>query len=257
MVKKEKPFKLESDLCAAFIKALPAGWTAYPETAGWDILLVRGADGFQIGIQAKLRLNAIVVTQAIDGYYGRTKGPDVRAVLVPDAGSGGLAQICKWLGIVVITVRREQPSWADKVYTYVFPELPKLASRNQWTATYQGRDWPETGYIERETLPEYVPDVAAGAAAPTQLTAWKIGAIKLAILLQRQGFLTRADFKALRVDERRWLPSSNGWLLLDPQQRGRYLKAPNFPEFRRQHPTNWAQIEADFEKWAPKPEGLL
>ena len=54
-------FAKESDLCAAFLASLPEGWTAYPETAGFDILLGREVDGFQIGIQAKLRLNAKVI----------------------------------------------------------------------------------------------------------------------------------------------------------------------------------------------------
>lgn len=37
-------------MCAAFIAALPEGWVAYPETGGFDIVLLRSADGFQIGI---------------------------------------------------------------------------------------------------------------------------------------------------------------------------------------------------------------
>ena len=38
-------FASEVDLCARFLKALPEDWIAYNETAGWDILLVRSADG--------------------------------------------------------------------------------------------------------------------------------------------------------------------------------------------------------------------
>jgi len=47
---KTPPFKytLESDLCKDYIeKAESTGlWTAYPETGGWDILMVRASDGF-------------------------------------------------------------------------------------------------------------------------------------------------------------------------------------------------------------------
>lgn len=74
MTKKTPEFAKESDLCAAFIAAVsrPAEryeierdrWVVYPETADFDILLRREADGAQIGIEAKLRLNAYVVSQA-------------------------------------------------------------------------------------------------------------------------------------------------------------------------------------------------
>jgi hypothetical protein len=42
----------------------------YPETEGWDILLVRVSDGFQIGIQAKLALNIGVINQCLE--HGQT-----------------------------------------------------------------------------------------------------------------------------------------------------------------------------------------
>ena len=35
-------YETEADLCRAFIaNAEAAGWTAYPETSGWDIILER------------------------------------------------------------------------------------------------------------------------------------------------------------------------------------------------------------------------
>lgn len=60
---KPKMFKTEADLCAAFIASIDSRWTPYAETAGWDILLVRHADGFQIGIQAKQKMNTEVVNR--------------------------------------------------------------------------------------------------------------------------------------------------------------------------------------------------
>jgi hypothetical protein len=60
-----RPYRTEADLCAAFLAALRRDyqekWLAYAETEGWDVLLVRQKDGFQIGIQAKLALNASVI----------------------------------------------------------------------------------------------------------------------------------------------------------------------------------------------------
>src|SRR3990172_5352454 len=76
----------EADLCAAFIASATKGkvWTAYPETAGFDILLSRVADNTQIGIQAKLRLNAKGLCQILPhDYTFGISGPDYRAVLVP------------------------------------------------------------------------------------------------------------------------------------------------------------------------------
>lgn len=48
----EQIFKTEAELCLAFSEvATAAGWTVYPETGGWDQLLVNAA-GEQIGVQA-------------------------------------------------------------------------------------------------------------------------------------------------------------------------------------------------------------
>ncbi|MBA4913889.1 hypothetical protein H2N59_12065 [Pseudomonas aeruginosa] len=46
----------EAELCAAFIDEFNRvpGWTCYPETAGFDILVVH-EDGRQIGVEAKLQ----------------------------------------------------------------------------------------------------------------------------------------------------------------------------------------------------------
>lgn len=63
---KEKRFATEAELCAAFV-----AWVArenpdircFAEWCGWDILVVF-PEGWQLGIQAKLRLNAEVITQA-------------------------------------------------------------------------------------------------------------------------------------------------------------------------------------------------
>ena len=82
----ETTFAREADLCSTFLALVPDSWLVYAETGGFDILLVRKEDGFQIGVQAKLRLNAKVVCQALE--TGRASAitnpnPDCRAVLVP------------------------------------------------------------------------------------------------------------------------------------------------------------------------------
>lgn len=58
---KPAPIAKESVLCDLFIEAFDKidGWTCYPEGAGFDVLVVH-EDGRQIGVEAKLSLNAKV-----------------------------------------------------------------------------------------------------------------------------------------------------------------------------------------------------
>ena len=242
-----KPFATEAEMCGEFIAALPEGWTAYAETAGWDILLARPADGFQIGVEAKLRLNTHVIAQALDDDRWYSSGPDCRAVLVPSAAvQVGIEAICAYIGVVIIRLwPKGERMWRRGTFT---PLLPSSA------ADVVHEQWPEWGPPKRCALPDYVPDVAAGAPAPTKLTQWKIKAIKIAILLDRRGYVTRDDFRALHIDHRRWLPSGAGWLTLG---NGRYTAGQSLPNFKAQHPTVYDQIAADFDKWEPKAPLLV
>lgn len=243
-------FEKELHLCAAFIEALPEGWTAYPETADFDILLVH-ASGYQVGVEAKLRLNAKVIEQIIpstasDFGFREERGPDFRAVLVPEGAAGGLSKVCAAIGITVIQcchpsdkspyVRREE----------FRPRLPKQDPKWNW----DDKHWHDWCPLKRCCVPEYVPDVSAGASAPATLSVWKIGAIKLVVLLERRGYLTRADFKHFDVSMTRWTAPWSGWLSKG-ETRGRWLRGPALPDFRAQHPVNFGEIEADFAKWNP------
>ena len=255
--KKEKPFKTEVELCARFIAAIGPEWVAYPETCNWDALLVRKADGFQIGVQAKLKLNTDVINQAIEdghSYRAESPGPDCRAVLVPWGDGGGLSKICAYAGLTIIRVAAPGP--VDKyvaMYAKTFePPLPTKKNPS-W-----GEHWFEQAPLRRHELPEYVPDVAAGASAPLQLTDWKISAMKIAVTLERRGHVTRQDFKHHGIDYRRWIAPGYGWLVAAD---GRYTRGDRFPDFKRQHPVVYKQIEADAAKWmlpehARKPQQL-
>jgi hypothetical protein len=241
-------FAKESDLCAAFTAAVRdlGGWTPYPETAGWDILLVRDCDGFQIGIEAKLRLNAKVIAQAIESeaHSWVQRGPDCRAVLVPDEGRNpDLGTIAHQLGITVIAMREG----LDFRYNSRFhPDLPD--PKRKWFADC---GWYERAPLERCKVPAYVPDVEAGKPCPVCLTEWKIKAIKLTILLKRRGYLTRQDFKHFGVSISRWTQGGlRSWLTFGAV-RGQWV-ARLMPDFQAQHPKAYAEIEADFEAWEPK-----
>lgn len=240
-MKKKPQFESEVALCAAFIAAIGDDWTSYAETAGWDILLVRKSDGFQIGIEAKLKLNSHVISQAIEQYGAMGAdhpGPDCRAVLVPDTDAGGFGRIASYIGITVITVYGSN-------HINFWPALP--TDQFDWRG-----DWHEWCPPKRHQLPEYVPDVDAGASAPLQLTKWKIAAMKIAVTLEQRGYVTRTDFKKHGIDHRRWL-APNSWLRPD----GGHYVAGKMPNFKAQHPTVWDQIAADAPKWMPEAEKQL
>ena len=243
---KPEKFAKESDLCAEFIAAITrnksdsAEWVAYPETQGWDILLARKSDGAQIGIQAKLRLNNKVVAQTLPDHRFDREGPDYRAVLVPDTGcSNDLTPICAALGITVILFRGKLPK------NMLGPEFHPFLPRESWGAEGQWHQWAP---LRRHVLPDYVPDVAAGSAAPVALTKWKISAIKLAVLLEIRP-VTRADFKVLELSPSRWFDPYSGWL---KRTDGGFVAGPRLPDFRAQHPVNFEQIKADLPKWGAK-----
>jgi hypothetical protein len=236
-------FTKEVDLCAAFIAAIPRGWQAYAETCGWDILLVRLADGYQVGVQAKLKLNARVLIQAAEGYWDGGVGPDFRAVLVPADCNDELASLGAHCGITVVRFRLKNPDWGRA--PQIHPQLPEESAHY-----HLDREWHEQCPTKRHTLPEYVPDVQAGAPAPLRLTRWKIAAMKLAVLLAETGHLTREDFKRVGMDIRRWI-DGGAWLRPGPAG---FVPGPHLPDFRLQHPRVWDEIKAEPSKWQrPEP----
>lgn len=236
-MKKEPRYATEADLCADFIKWVQAAsgvfdrgqkvpvWTPYAETAGWDILLV-AEDGTQIGVQAKLKFNMKVLHQTIpetwDEWHDR--GPDYRAVLVPEY-DGMVNHICRALGIMPF-----YSQWRG----YGAPEFSPSLHMHDWNG-----GWHYWSPRKRCALPEFVPDVVAGASGPVQLTQWKVAALRLIATLELQGFLTRQDFKVYSVDPRRWTGPS-GWLVSGPVP-GQWLRGPGL-DIEKQHPVVYAQV---------------
>lgn len=241
--KAPKHFATEADLCAAFIAVIGDKWTPYAETGGWDILLVRKVDGFQVGVQAKLKLNLHVINQAIeDGTHWRVAGqnPDCRAVLVPPDARYGFERICGYVGLTIIRMR-DMKGLSARYNPQFYPSLPSDPLNS-----YESHDWYEMATVRRHKLPPYVPDVRAGSASPVRLTDWKIKAIRIAVTLELRGHLTRRDFAHHQIDHRRWL--AMGWLKAED---GRYVR-DCLPDFEHQHPVVYKQIKAEAPKWLPK-----
>lgn len=244
-MKREPKFATEADLCAAFIRwakeqggrssrtAPTPAWIAYAETAGWDILLV-GADGTQIGIQAKQRFNMKVLQQTIpDGCYGswHDDGPDYRAILIPERDHDADA-ICGALGITVFAPAGHTGYDDDMKLLHDF--TPRLDFENCFGG------WHYWSPRKRCELPDFVPDVVAGASGPVQLTKWKVQALRLIARIEIRGHVTRADFRMLGMDARRWL-GPQGWLQVDPARPGEFTRGDAL-DFDQQHPAVYAQV---------------
>jgi hypothetical protein len=233
---KEKLFATEADLCNAFLKAVPKGWTAYPETAGFDIMVVHDESHRQLGLEAKLRLNAKVISQILpdEALYGACAGPDYRGIIVPEGG-GGFEQLLQIIGIIVF-----RPNYRG-LFEVEEPRHPEDVGK-PWQRGWPcyARLWHDFNPVKRCTLPEYVPSVAAGVPSPIQLTPWKIGALKVLAALKIDGYVTAADIRMFGVDPRRFC-ASDGWL--ESLGEGRWGRG-KVPAFDEQHPAEFAAILA-------------
>lgn len=217
-MRKEKLYATEADLCAAFIKYHEArGLVAYAETAGFDILLVR-SDGVQYGVQAKQSLNTKVLDQLLPSDY-HDEGPDHRVILVPQ--NRGMDRICEALGFIL-----QMPLGRGG-----FTDLD-----SRWRAPPY--DWNP---VRRCKLPDYVPDVTAGASGPIQLTPWKVGALRVMAHLERHGAITRKEIRAIGCDPTRWCQH---WLAPHSDRSGVYVAGSKTPRFDQQHPRVYAEILA-------------
>lgn len=214
-------FKTEAALCAAFIEwaGKHPGVQCFAEWWGWDILLVY-PDGFQLGIQAKLRLNAEVIGQALPSDFSwecKDPGPDYRAVLVPDA-KAPLWTMAEHLGLIVFR--------ADSYRGGFSPRL--VEARRTWV------DWNPA---KRLDLPPVPTDAIAGSPCPVTLTHWKLGALAVLAELEVKGTIRTRRMKELGVNPGRWL--ANFWLMPAPT-RGEWVRGERCPKFDEQHPTAYA-----------------
>jgi len=225
----KSPFKSEVELCAAAISELTAeGWVAYPETCGFDIVLV--GHGWTVGVQAKLKANMAVLVQGLNNLRHDLTAPDYVAILTDSTkqNQDDFRAICSAIGIIHIPLARYDPVVGVRI---------NLASK----IIQSPLDFRCSG--KPLELPEYIPDVPAGASGPVQLTPWKIAALKICAVVHITGTVDRSHFRRYHVDERRWWMM--GWLIVE---KGVYAKGPKMHELTDQHPVVWPQILHDVEK---------
>lgn len=195
------PFASEAALCEVLRSAARAlGWVFYPETGGWDAIVVL-PDETQVGVQAKLRANVDVLAQTIVPL--RRVGPDVHAVLVPTC-SIAFRDVARELGFVVLIgdiLRGEMdPSWRGPRDAMEPGHLERVVERAPRTTHLPGRCW----------LPPYVPDGPAGVAAPRSVSAWRVAAARLCAEIRAGLEPTNAELKE------RGLAPSTWYRWLDP-----------------------------------------
>ncbi len=175
------PYKSEAELCDAFVEAVKLdGWKPYPECGGFDLLLVK--DGVQVGVEAKMRANCDVLEQALDG---------------------SMQALPMYVGVLVPTHSQSFGSIAHHLKVHVWDHGWII---NQAAEAYRGlklKEWWKHG-DGNVSLPEVAIQTSAGKPSPKTMSAWRIKALKICLLYERQGYLTRADIVDGGVDASRW-----------------------------------------------------
>lgn len=240
----EQSFATEAELCAAFTRWVTAKnggagpqygpWQVYPETGDFDLLVV-DKYGRQLGIEAKLKMNAKVLVQALPASYSAGRGPDWRGILVP-AINPDLAELAKLHGLVVFTPMQGTPG-TDFTPGLYYTEMVFNA-------------WHDFNPEHRCPLPPLVPDLPAGVPAPVKLTPWKVGALKVLAHLELHGTITAHQVRDCGVDSRRFC-STDGWL---ESAGGGQWRRGRVPAFDQQHPDAYAMVLARLRAAAQQKE---
>lgn len=253
------PWSTECELCDDFTAGARAlGWTVYPETAGFDLLL-SGPGGVQIGVEAKLRPNLAVVAQLCrHAAAARWGAPDYLCALI-GRSTGDFGTVIGRLGFELVDggaveKARYHDEWAAEWFrrhgrSYLASadaegfENPWAAVRPEYVA-----DWRRfSDGSNRCALPDFVPNLRAGVPSPLQLTPWKMKAIRLCAVLRERGWVTTADFKALELDPTRWTRGARSWLVdsgVKEGRRSRLVARPGVALPDEQRPELTAQVLA-------------
>lgn len=209
------PFASEAELCQHFVEGVRSqGWLVYPETSGFDLLLVATTQavggsielGDQVGVEAKMRDNIKVLYQASPAerrYHDSS--PHFFATLTPRC-SPEFRAIARTLGVVTFTC-------THNTYRGTTKKVPELRTQLQAYYRFVGADpcWTPGVHIEMD----------AGTSSPRSITPWKIGAVKLCLRALRFGTVTANDFRELGISSTVF--RQKGWII-PAGKAGRMLK---------------------------------
>lgn len=260
-------FPTETSLCELFIREFNEqdGWTCYPETEGFDIVVAHES-GRQIGVEAKLRLNAKVADQILpsDAWsrYGM-RGPDHRLVIVASIteANAGIAKMLGQLGVEVwqphfservgegyVIEAHAEFNIREKLWRDAAVAEPPMRIGRDASHFYSGMfDWNP---VERLELPEVAPDLPAGVPCPIQLTSWKQAALRVLARLRVQGSITAKEIASEGCSPSMW---TQQWLDGGPK-RGLWIESDRLPKFDEQHPGIYALAMERAQKAAVVPE---
>jgi hypothetical protein len=238
----------EADLCDLFMREfnqLP-DWTCYPEAAGFDVLVVH-SDGRQIGVEAKLSLNAKVADQILPAHHedmNGNPGPDYRMVIVSKItdASAGIVKMLDRLGVTVLCPRSSWTRDGDKLTFDLSNRLLEVSGRKPYYDLFMF-DWNPG---ERCKVPIMVTNLPAGVPAPVRLTPWKESALKVIAQLRSQGFITAKQIAGHGVGVSAWTQqagSKKAWLAKG-EVRGTWIETEHLPAFDKQHPEVYAMAVA-------------
>jgi hypothetical protein len=189
-------FKVEADLCAAFIaRAKDSGWTVFPEQNEWDFIMMKGK--VQVGVQAKLKANREVLCQTLPKLPYNRVGPQYRAVLV--GGFTGRTRKAQYAN------RRIFYNLAAHLKIVVFDTSTDRWFRYGWyrnavnigryrnfkhRLNYRHYHWKPK---EIEWVPNFEPTLAAGVPSPKTISKWKLAILDLRELELEKGFICKDD----------------------------------------------------------------
>jgi hypothetical protein len=190
MIKIYRKYALEKDMCDELTtRAKTNGWIVYPEQGGWDLLLVRNS--IQVGIQAKLRANIKLLSQAL--VSEEFAGPHYRAVAVGNSNyleKEDFAKIAIGLRLIFIDMNIHPDYWLRRVY---------------YTDLWKKRiiPWRYYRHYPKQTLwvPNFIPELDAGVPSPRNVSPWKIAAIKLEMVATKKGWASIIDAREVVQQE--------------------------------------------------------
>lgn len=225
-----KLFKTEAEMCDNFAKRARAqGYEVYPETGGWDLLLVWTGDA-PSPVGAEIVRDEYAYTPTTAYHTGRWAS--VAAELIKEWDRvfekgmqiGIQAKLRPNVDVLsqCIDLRMRTtssgPDHRAVLVPYTNEAFNKLAealglkvfvedTRND--AIYPSRIVWDMG--DRVALPPIVPSWSGGRPSPRNLSVWRIGALKICARLRNGEELTKTDFAAVGVDHRSWV--ARGWII--------------------------------------------